>query len=68
MKPTKVTFHIQQEDFVNNILIDSPFDIIPNVGDLIVLEGYQDHFIVIRKQFMQFASAGNHLAIIIKKP
>lgn len=69
---TKVRFHIEPEDFMaDSILVDSPFNIIPSVGDIIQLDGQEGYYIVVRRQFMHCNVEGqpwiNNLAIIIKK-
>jgi hypothetical protein len=69
---TRVQFHIENEDaLVPSKVIDSPFDIIPIVDDIIRLEGEEGYFKVIKRQFMDFKINGepwiNAIAVIIKK-
>ena len=69
---TRVQFHIETEDITApSKVINSPFDIIPMVDDIIRLDGEDAYFKVIKRQFMEFNVKGepwiNALAIIIKK-
>ena len=72
MKPTRVQLHIETGEITDqNKVIDSPFDIVPMVNDIICLDGEEGYFKVIKRQFIELKISGepwiDSLAIIIKK-
>jgi len=69
---TRVQIHIETEDITaDSKVIESPFDIVPMLDDVIKLDGEEGYFKVIKRQFMEFNIKGepwiNALAIIVKK-
>lgn len=69
---TKVKIHIQPENSLDEIIVlDCPFSIVPNVGDVIQLDGQEGYYKAIGRQFLHSNIQGkswiNNLLILVKK-
>lgn len=69
---TEVKIHIQPENAMDEIIVlDCPFSIVPNLGDVVQLNGQEGYYKVIGRQFLHCnildQSWINKLLILVKK-